>query len=448
MKKIRKQRRPAMTSNPLLSRFNQAPVLVNPDQQLHFEACLSAGAEHIAKLEKPIEVISASAQDNDDGFWPDETSYLSFYRPYKVKNGTLRIDVKGVLINDFPYQVSDWLTGYEYISRAVKRGLADPEVKRIALMVNSPGGTVAECFECADLIAKAGKEKPIAGFARDYAYSAAYALISATSNIHMTRTGGVGSIGVVTAHTDVSKRMDAMGVKVTFIYAGKHKVDGNPYEPLPEAVKDRMQAQIDELYEVFVSHVARHRTMGEDEVRATEADTFTATEATSNGLADTAGPLDEALASFEAEMSNDTESDIMSNEQDTSATLEAAVNTARADGAREGATAERARIAAILGSEEAQARPAAAHGVAMDTDMTVEAASAFLAKLPKEAPQGQQGGEGAGVGANRFDAAMTDTGNPNLSANSQGEGDNEPSGAQSLIAARKAATGFGPKKVA
>lgn len=436
-----------MTSNPLLSRFNQAPALVNPDQQLHFEACLTAGALHLPNLEKPIQAISATAQDNDDGFWPDESSFLAFYRPYKVKNGTLRIDVKGVLINDFPYQVSDWLTGYEYISRAVKRGLADPDVKRIALMVNSPGGTVAECFECADLIAKVGEQKPVQGFARDYAYSAAYALISATSHVHMTRTGGVGSIGVVTSHTDVSRRMEAAGMKVTFIYAGKHKVDGNPYEPLPEAVKDRMQAQIDELYEVFVSHVARHRTMGEDKVRETEADTFTATEATSNGLADTAGPLEEALASFEAEMSNQTENEPMSQDKDTSATLEAAVTAARAEGAREGATAERARIATILGSEEATNRPVAANQVAMSTDMSVDAAKAFLAGLKEEAAPAA-GAEGAGVGANRFDKAMTATGNPNLSANAEAEGGNEPTGAQSLIAARKALTGFGPKKSA
>jgi signal peptide peptidase SppA len=438
-----------MTSNPFMSRFNQAPALVNPELQLHFEACLTAGAAHIERFEKPIEAISAEAHDNDDGFWPAEDSYTAFYRPYKVLNGTLRIDVKGVLINDFPYQVSDWLTGYEYISRAVNRGLADPDVKRIALMVNSPGGTVAECFECADVIASAREQKPIQGFARDYAYSAAYALISATSNIHMTRTGGVGSIGVVTAHTDISKRMDAMGMKVTFIYAGKHKVDGNPYEPLPEAVKDRMQAQIDELYEVFVSHVARHRTMSEDEVRATEADTFTATEATSNGLADSAGPLEAALASFEAEMSNETESDIMSQDKDTSATLEAAVNTARAEALREGASLERARITAILGCDAAKNRPVAAQNVAMETEMSVEAATNFLAKLPEEAtPVASTGGEGAGVGANRFDKAMTSTGNPNLSGNDHGEGSNEPTGAQSLIAARKAATGFGPKKVA
>jgi hypothetical protein len=125
------------------------------------------------------------------------------------------------------------------------------------------------------------------------------------------------------------------------------------------------------------------------------------------------------------------------------------VNTARAEALREGASLERARITAILGCDAAKNRPVAAQNVAMETEMSVEAATNFLAKLPEEAtPVASTGGEGAGVGANRFDKAMTSTGNPNLSGNDHGEGSNEPTGAQSLIAARKAATGFGPKKVA
>lgn len=437
-----------MIHNPLLARFDQVPVLVNPDLRTQFEACLAAGALHLTQIEQHLPSFSAEAQDNDDGFWPEEDSYLAYYRPYRVVNGTLRIDVKGVLVNDFPYQVADWLTGYEYISRAVKRGLADPNVQRIALMVNSPGGTVAECFECADLIGKAREEKPIYGFARDYAYSAAYALISASSHVHMTRTGGVGSIGVVTSHADYSERLKSMGVKITFIYAGKHKVDGNPYEPLSETVRDRIQAQIDEIYEVFVSHVARHRAMDEDAVRATEAATFTATEALSNGLADTVGPLDEAMASFEAEMSKKKEPATMSHEKDTSATHEAAVNAARAEGFAEGATAERARISAILGCDEAKSRPAAAMNVAFKTDMSVEKAVDFLAGLPAEVAPAAANEGGAGVGANRFDAAMTKTGNPNLTANVEGEDGEggELTGAKALLAARKMATGFGPKK--
>ncbi len=460
-----------MTNNTFLARFDQEPAMVNPEQQLRFDTCMSEGAAFMAKNEERMADAAEIAEradcaHNDDGYWPAPDSWEARYKPYKVINGTLQVPVKGVLIHNFPYTISDWITGYEYITRAIERGMADGNVRRIALLVDSPGGTVAGCFECADKIYEARGTKPIEGFAHEHAYSAAYAIISATSRIHVSRTGGVGSIGVVTSHTDRSEQMRQYGMKVTFIFAGQHKVDGNGFEALPADVKARIQVRIDELYGVFVSTVARHRNIGEDAVRATEALTFTASEALSNGLADTVAPLDEAMASFEAELSNNTENTTMSTEQDTSATDQAAaLDAARAEGrtagATEGATAERTRISAIMSSDEAKTRPVAAHNVAMNTDMSVEAAASFLAGLTEEsAPAASTEAEApatgdAGVGANRFDKAMEGN-TPNLNGNAEaGASDDDDqdttagaAGASALLAARGNATGFKPKSKA
>lgn len=447
-----------MTSNPFLARFDQAPALVNPHQQMQFDASIERASTFMTRLDdrlssEPVEVAKDLAH-NDDGFWPSADSWMARYRPYVVVNGTLHIPVKGVLLHDFGYNLGDWATGYDYITRAIQRGLADGNVKRIALVVNSPGGEVAGCFECADKIFAARSQKPIHGFAHEHGYSAAYAIISAASVIHVSRTGGVGSIGVVTSHMDVSKRMEQLGVKITFIFAGKHKVDGNAYEALSAEVKQRIQTRIDELYGVFVSTVARHRNLDEAAVRETEAKTFTASEALSNGLADKVGPFDEALASFEAELSTETENETMST-QDSSATdqaaaaaLDAARNEGMTAGRTEGAANERARISAILGSDEAKTRPVAAMNVAMKTNMAVEDAAAFLANLNEESAAATESTENAGAGAgdNRFNTAMQN-GNPDLNGNggAGGEGAEQQSGASSLIAARQKATGFGPK---
>ena len=462
-----------MTSNTFLARFDQSAALVNPEQQMRFDTCLSEASAFMQKNEDAMAEAAmvaerADCMNNEDGYWPAEGSWESRYKPYKVTNGTLHIPVKGVLIHNFGYTISDWITGYEYITRAIQRGLADGNVRRIALLVDSPGGEVAGCFECADKIFEARGEKPIEGFAHEHAYSAAYAIISATDRIHVSRTGGVGSIGVVTSHTDYSKYMSEFGAKVTFIFAGKHKVDGNAYEALSPEVKQRIQVRIDELYGVFVSTVARHRNIGEDAIRETEAMTFTASESLSNGLADTVAPLDEAMASFEAELSNETENTTMSTEQDSSATDQAAaLDAARAEGnaagMTAGAAAERERISAIMSSDEAQTRPVAAHNVAMKTDMSVEAAASFLAGLNEESPAASTADEGegegtpaasagAGVGANRFENAMEGN-SPNLNANSDSDeqgGEEQDTtagaaGASALLGARAAATGFGRK---
>ena len=51
----------------------------------------------------------------------------------------------------------------------------------------------------------------------------------------------------------------------------EHKVDGNPYQPLPTSVREHLQADIEGLYQMFVQAVARHRGMEVQTVRDTRA---------------------------------------------------------------------------------------------------------------------------------------------------------------------------------
>lgn len=417
-------------ANSLLARFDAQPALVAVEMQGIFESCVHQASTMLDRLEAATE----KPQMIDD-FWFADDDWRSFLRPYVVRDGILHIPVKGVLLHDFPYQFGGWATGYEYIWRAWERGENDDNVRGIAFVEDSPGGMVAGCFDLVDRIHGTEGRKPLRAYAQESAYSAAYAIASVADSITVSRTGGVGSIGVVTAHVDVSQAMEKWGYKVTFVHFGKHKVDGNAYEPLPEDVKQRIQARIDELGEIFVSTVARNRGMDATAIRDTEALCFTATQAVSNGLADDIGSLDDAVAAFAAELSLDEEEETMSGQNKESAVDQAAIDTARTEGhaaGREeglaagkqeglaaGVTAERERITAILGSNEAKTHPKAAMSVALKSEMTVEQAKAFLADLPEEkaAPSGQQ--------KSGFEAAMDQGDNPNLG--DPGEGDKEMS---------------------
>jgi signal peptide peptidase SppA len=279
---------------------------------------------------------------------------------------------------------------------------------------------VAGCFEAADKIYARKGEKPIRAFAHEAAYSAAYAIASVADSIVVSKTGGVGSIGVVTSHIDLSKMYDEMGVKQTFIFAGKHKVDGNASEPLSDDVKARIQVRIDELYDVFVSNVARNRGMEEQAVRDTEALTYTATQAVSIGLADSIGPLDDAVAQFCADLSTPTGEENMSTPKTDAAVVEQAVHeqavaAARAEGVAEGTkageAAATARIGAILSSAEAEGRGDLANHFAFKTPMSAEDAIAALAVSPKAAAPAPAAKTVEGEGG--FDAAMS-TGNPEV----------------------------------
>jgi len=374
----------------LMARIVRNPLLIQPGCEDLFTQNILEMQAH-PRYEQAAEINETMLADD---FWDDDDDMISWLRPYNVQDGVLTIPVKGVLMNRMSVAFGSYATGYQYIERAVERGMDDDDVKMIAFAIDSPGGEVAGNFELVEKIASMRGTKSMRAFASDHAYSAAYSIATAADSITMSRSGGVGSVGVLTAHMDVSERLDKMGVKVTFIYAGKHKVDGNPYQALPDDVKDRIQDRIDRIYGEFVSLVAENRGMDEQAVRDTEALTYDASNAVEIGFADGIGAMDKELAAFkqaatemEHNMATTTPKTPAAQEGGiTQAQLDSAAETAKAEGVTEGMNAERERIFGILNSEEAKTRPAAAK-MAVNAGMTVEAAVASLNDMPEEKPQ-------------------------------------------------------------
>lgn len=415
-------------SGPFEHAFIQNPLLIAPDSGDLVASSMRflASNPEAAKL---LEGRDMAFQATDDDYWGrDEHPY----RPYVVHNGILQIPIQGVLLNRFSYQFGRWATGYQYVERALARGLADPQVSGIALLVHSPGGEVAGCFELGDKLFDARSEKPIRAFAADHAYSAAYALASAASEISVTRSGGVGSIGVVTMHVDYSEMLEKSGIAVTFVFAGDHKVDGNAYQKLPDSVKDRMQERIDRLYGVFTGTVARNRGMEDADVRATNALTYDATSSIQEGLADRIGALDEEMVVFASEVAEQEEENMADQNPKsggqptqtpaagtfTQADLDAAVAAAVQEATKAGATAERERANAIMTSDEGKKRPKAAAAL-VKAGMAAEAAIAALADMDEEKATGSSEQP---KGKSPFESAM-ETGNPGVGANAQSEPD-------------------------
>lgn len=416
-----------MEKNALLARFDNAPVLFDENQASSLVANLTHAFQAVERIE---EGMRGDVQMQDD-FWPQPDSWMARYRPYEVKAGVLLIPVKGVLLHDFPYACGDWATGYIYIRKAIERGLADPEVKGIALIINSCGGEVAGNFDLVDWIYEQRSTKPIRAFAAEHSYSAAYSIASAADKIVVARTGGVGSIGVVTSRVDYTAALEQAGIKIHLIYYGARKVDSYPQTALTKEAEQRIQARVNELGELFVATVARNRSLDADAVRATEAATFTASQSTSNGLADDIGWLDDSVAAFAAELSDRRKGILTMSAGNKNETVvdQAAVDTARsegfaagkAEGMTEGAQAAVTRITAVINSEAAQSRPKMALKMALsekftalDADTIVE----MLGDMPEEKAEEAKptGGEGADTNATgkNFKEAMDNGTNPDL----------------------------------
>lgn len=179
----------------------------------------------------------------------------------------------------------------EDISLSLKAALADPSIDRIVLDFDSPGGTTDGVPELAAEIYAARAKKPITAYVDTVAASAAYWLAAQASEIVVTPSSKVGSIGVFTLHLDQSKLLADIGITPTFIFAGKYKVEGNPLEPLSEEARAALQERVDDFYGMFVRDVARGRGVGVDVVRKDygEGRVVLAPDAVKSGMADRIG---------------------------------------------------------------------------------------------------------------------------------------------------------------
>lgn len=343
-------------------------------------------------------------------------------KPYRMIGDAAVIPISGMLLHRVGF--SGWgITGYEYIRSMFDTALHDSSVKGIIFDVNSGGGQVDGAFELADHIFSNRSVKPSIAVVDSHAYSAAYLLASAAGSVTVPATGGTGSIGVVTMHINASEAVKNYGLEITFVHAGKHKVDGNPYEKLSSEVKDRIQTRIDSTYDLFVSAVAKHRNLDEKAVRDTEAMVYGASESVSVGLVDSVLSPKEAISNFVASFNIKQEVRMTGVKKsgaeqvgDAQNITQADLDQARKDGYQAGSKEQSERFMAVLSSENFKGREALGLKMLGNDKLSAEEINDMLSNTPVVV----SGKSNAFAQAmNAFAQAMEDTGNPEVGADVQ-----------------------------
>jgi signal peptide peptidase SppA len=370
-----------MTDYPrLAARVFNVPLLATP------EAATTVADYLAARIAGEARAFSGSDRERDpaDGLYALDD------------DGIATIDVHGELVNR-----GDWMdalsgvTSYKTISNALDAAAKDTRVRGIVLDLDSPGGEAAGAMETAAKVRAVSQQKRVVAYVDSLAASAAYALASGAHEIVATPSATIGSIGVVWLHMDRSKALADKGMRPTLLHAGAYKVDGNAMQPLPDDARARIQAQIDQVYGLFVETVGKHRPkLGADGARKTEAGIFLGQSAVEAGLADRVGGLDALKSSFprkslwslkmpeeplhtQAALDAAVTNAVAASRRDSEAATAAAVTAAR--------TAERERIRSILDGESAKGRQTLARHFALSTDMSPESATAALAAAAPEA---------------------------------------------------------------
>lgn len=145
------------------------------------------------------------------------------------------------------------------VGAAFDAAMTSGDIAAIMLDVDSPGGTVEGVPELAAKIYAARGEKPVIAIANGMMASAAYWIGAAASEVVVTPSSSVGSIGVYTIHEDLTKYLEQEGAKVTTVSFGKYKTEMAPWVELSDEALAHLQQRVDEIGNWFVGDVGKFR---------------------------------------------------------------------------------------------------------------------------------------------------------------------------------------------
>jgi len=237
-------------------------------------------------------------KDNDKNKLPDSISiyeYLSKFEKEenKSENKIAIVNVEGAITTG---EASFGVAGSDTIVKNIRKAIKDDDVKALVLRVNSPGGGVY----ASELITNALQEfkdtgRPIVSSMGDIAASGGVWVTTLSDEIWAKNETLTGSIGVYATIPTFENLYDWVGIQVDGTSSTKAG-EWDPRSPMPENVKNAIQASVDSTYDNFVDKVSMNRDMRYEEVHAVaKGRIWSGEKALQLGLVDKIGDIDDAL---------------------------------------------------------------------------------------------------------------------------------------------------------
>lgn len=154
-----------------------------------------------------------------------------------------------------------------------ERAFELPDLKAVALAVNSPGGSPVQSALIARRIRAlaAEHEVPVFAFAEDVAASGGYWLLTAADEIFADESSIIGSIGVVTAGFGFPEVLKRLGIERRVHVSGQHKAALDPFQPENADEVKHLKAIQEDIHETFRRQVRQRRG---DKLKASEDELF------------------------------------------------------------------------------------------------------------------------------------------------------------------------------
>lgn len=200
---------------------------------------------------------------------------------YVMEDGTGVVPIVGVIGKGLsPMEKMMGAVDLNEVATTLEAMKNDPAVKRIALQISSPGGTVTGVEETANLVRNMGK--PTMAYTDSEMASAAYWIGSAADRVVASSSSTIGSVGVYMNLVDLSKAYDMAGAKSVLIKSGIYKGAGVEGTTMSAEQMANLQAGVDAIHADFKAAVNMKRTMVKAD--AMEGQTFSGKQAAQNGM--------------------------------------------------------------------------------------------------------------------------------------------------------------------
>lgn len=238
-----------------------------PEALAELEAAVMAMPDHAGADLSPrvIADLERILGDANPGEISARITHASTERATAAKAGGVGIiPIKGLITRNL--SMADACAGVVAtdpirVAEMVEAADANPDIKAIVADVNSPGGVTTGVPEAAAriLAVREKTKKPMIAQVNGLCASAGYWLAASFSEISITPSGMIGSIGVYTHHDNTAEKMAKDGVAREYISAGKHKLSGAPNGPLTDEARALIQDRVDYTYAQFTEAVAKGR---------------------------------------------------------------------------------------------------------------------------------------------------------------------------------------------
>lgn len=287
-----------LLNQPLFMKEDAAAMIVAAVQsRLNISTLRFAGQE---LDEAGMQAMAAAGRDDADQRRATRGQHNG--KIFENTEGIAIIPIEGTLVKKVggldPYS---GMTGYNQIETKILAAAGDRDIKGTMLLLDSGGGEAAGMLTTAKLISMVNKRaggKPIWGIAADHAYSAAFGILASCDRRFVSETGGVGSVGVIALHANMSAAAEKQGVEVTVLRSGEQKARFNQWEKLDSDTRAHVQGQMDAMRDAFVDHVATQFGLSKKNVRGTEGLDYMGVEARAIGFVDEVANEHVAFAQF------------------------------------------------------------------------------------------------------------------------------------------------------